>query len=487
MSNMIPRQGTWDKDILNKMEGIIEATYKGQRKQKRQTTLQYFKLFKEKNDEEETRKPESKESSEIPSAPTPPPAYNPQTVKGTYVLTETQTQFSDTSSTDTTHRQAPAFGYTCAPRQEGGEESRQENPCEPRTESAFFPAPPHQKPSTTNPLTCIGSQWIGGKALIKGVPMTTPQAVAFISEDEEIPEIQNTEPPRQSSPPARGPSQQTLYVNYNYGKQHAPSPERVRGEGRSRVPKLEDTQLWVNSQYTPLPRQNAGSAHSEGSETGDSSIPGPTPSVDALLTTMTRTATDMEQAVENITDILEHCTTDHMGHNNSGPTTSTPREVRAPASSMAQTPRNTAGGDRQSPPRPGREDTSRIVRFTATGSALLTDIDERPISSRTRSQSAGNQGGLYPVRKSGPTTNVLTPRQIIAEKEGGFYAETYCDNLAGWCDALGWGPDPWPREGSFSPQCRRTAYEMISDGEGDEEWDYEYMKTCFQVWDKYVI
>lgn len=52
-----PAQGTWDKDILNKMEGIIEAKYKGKKKDKRKATLKYFKLFKEREEEGDLRGP----------------------------------------------------------------------------------------------------------------------------------------------------------------------------------------------------------------------------------------------------------------------------------------------------------------------------------------------------------------------------------------------------------------------------------------------
>lgn len=143
----------------------------------------------------------------------------------------------------------------------------------------------------------------------------------------------------------------------------------------------------------------------------------------------------------------------------------------------------------------------RKVRFEGEavfGEEVFEGEDEgeqEPISRRTRSQSEGGTEGMRgrasmcPVRRNRTNRKEETPRQIIGRKEGGYYAGRFCDDLAGWSEGGGFYP-PWPREGSFSPQCNKAAHEMIEDGYGDPQWDEEeidYLEECLRVWDKYVI
>lgn len=79
----------------------------------------------------------------------------------------------------------------------------------------------------------------------------------------------------------------------------------------------------------------------------------------------------------------------------------------------------------------------------------------------------------------------LTAREIVAREDGRYFSEKFCDDLSDWCTVTE-PPFPWPREGSFSPSRLRTAADMIFGGEGAEFWDYDYMRTCFTVWEKHV-
>lgn len=124
-----------------------------------------------------------------------------------------------------------------------------------------------------------------------------------------------------------------------------------------------------------------------------------------------------------------------------------------------------------------------IAELESLTSSEEEDEENEPIARRTRSRKGRNESGIYVTRQKNKD---LTPREIVEEKEGGYFAGMYCDNLAGWSETV--GPSvPWPREGSFLPQCRETARLFIFEGYGDDQWNYPYMEECYKVWDKYVI
>lgn len=64
-----------------------------------------------------------------------------------------------------------------------------------------------------------------------------------------------------------------------------------------------------------------------------------------------------------------------------------------------------------------------------------------------------------------------------------FFLIPYLSNLAGWSEGKV-QLDPFPRDGSFKDDDMRAAKAMVKGGWGDPQWDYDYMKQSFDMWEK---
>lgn len=109
-SEVWPEEGSWEENCIKSMEKVIEKSYKGTKRGKRLATLNYFKLFRPKEEEKEGKRNPFAVKTERCTKPTaPPPPYCCTT--GIFPVT------GDTSNTTTDHNQ-PAVGFQPLRREE---------------------------------------------------------------------------------------------------------------------------------------------------------------------------------------------------------------------------------------------------------------------------------------------------------------------------------------------------------------------------------